>query len=489
MKIINKKPDVLVKSNGIQEEKMKRFWVVLLALGLIAAFSTTVFALDVKFSGEFYAAGMYLDKTALNKDLYTIKGKPSIDVPPGISTAFYYQRLRVRTDFIVTPGLTLITRFDAMERAWGANRSSSTVTTTTKDKNGNVTAVTTSSAALALDSAGTVAENENIAFDWAYINYKSPIGVFDVGYMNDGATGTIFGNSYAPAGRIKYSYTIAPVTINLAYTKVKEGSTVRGVAGFADADNNKYGLEGVFDWKGGKAGIQVNYYDYANTRPLLVKPYKRTYFLFTPYVMAKVGPVALQAEFNYLTGNDKYEDAGVTPDVKLENYTGWVDATADFGMFYAGASIAYVSGDDPGTKDKNEGGVINGGRDWSPCLIMWNYERTNWAGSLAGYDTAAQDTNMANGWFFQARGGLRPIAALDIMASVSYANADRKPADFLKNAYGYEVDLTATYKITNNLSYMLGVGYLFTGDLYKGKLDTNQLNNDYLVINKLTLTF
>ncbi|MCK7505197.1 MAG: hypothetical protein MZV70_14660 [Desulfobacterales bacterium] len=45
------------------------------------------------------------------------------------------------------------------------------------------------------DSAGTVAENENIAFDWAYVEYKSPIGVFNVGYMNYGSTGTIFGNN------------------------------------------------------------------------------------------------------------------------------------------------------------------------------------------------------------------------------------------------------------------------------------------------------
>ena len=44
---------------------MKRFWLVLLSLGLIAAFSTTVFAVDVKFSGEYYAAGMYLDRTSL----------------------------------------------------------------------------------------------------------------------------------------------------------------------------------------------------------------------------------------------------------------------------------------------------------------------------------------------------------------------------------------------------------------------------------------
>ena len=92
---------------------MKRFWFILLSLGLITAFSTSAMALDVKFSGEFYAAGMYLDKTNLKKDSGS----------DGISTAFYYQRLRLRTDFVVSPGLTLTTRFDAMERAWGAPRS------------------------------------------------------------------------------------------------------------------------------------------------------------------------------------------------------------------------------------------------------------------------------------------------------------------------------------------------------------------------------
>ena len=46
---------------------MKRFLVVLLLSGLIVAFSTPVLALDLKFSGEFYVAGLYLDKTTLQK--------------------------------------------------------------------------------------------------------------------------------------------------------------------------------------------------------------------------------------------------------------------------------------------------------------------------------------------------------------------------------------------------------------------------------------
>jgi hypothetical protein len=36
---------------------------------------------------------------------------------------------------------------------------------------------------------------------------------------------------------------------------------------------------------------------------------------------------------------------------------------------------------------------------------------------------------------------------------------------------------------------MLGIGYLFTGDYYKGKVADNKVNDDYMLINKLTLTF
>jgi hypothetical protein len=57
---------------------------------------------------------------------------------------------------------------------------------------------------------------------------------------------------------------------------------------------------------------------------------------------------------------------------------------------------------------------------------------------------------------------VRPIAPLNIMASVSLATADKKPVGFLNSAYGWGIDVVGTYKITNKLSYMLGVGYLFT---------------------------
>jgi hypothetical protein len=446
---------------------MKRFWLVLLSLGLIAAFSTSALAVDVQFSGELYVAGAYLDKVGLTKD------PGSAD--KGFNTAFFYQRLRVRTDFVVSPGLSIITRVDALERVWGGPRSS-------PGAGGYVSAI---------DSYGTQAENENFAFDWAYINYASPIGIFAVGIMNDGATGTVFGDSYNPNGRIKYSLAINPVTLNLAYTKVKDTSytAYNTATTWSDGDKDKYGIEGIFTWKGGKAGLNVNYYRYADTKP--ASNYEATYFVFTPYAVAKIGPVDLQAEFNYATGKLKvYDDASLGSDVKMQNFSGWIDATATFGPVYFGGLIAYVSGDDPNTTDVQEGGTLNGGRDWSPTLLMVNWDRSYWMGNISS--TAASTgfgSSFANGLMYQGRVGVKPTPQLDIMGTLTYATADKKPAGYVGGSYGWEADLYATYKITNNLSYMLGLGYLWTGDYFKGINNNNGVVNDFIVTNKLTLTF
>ena len=461
---------------------MKRFWLVMLSLGLVLAFSASAMAVDVKFSGSFYAAGMYLDKTTLRN---------TNDGSDNVSTAFYFQRLRVQTDFIVSPGLKLVTRFDAMERAWGAARS---------------TAITTAQA----DSAGTAAESENIAFDWAYISYASPIGTFDVGYMNDSATGTVFANSSAPGAKIKYTYTIGPATIMADITKVKDQSlTAKNAVTYTDGDNDKYGIEGVYAiTKDARAGMKITYYNYDEKSPGVSSAttgFKKKYFLFTPYAIVKSGPVEIQAEVNYATGSLKKYGDSLGTDVSLNNLSAFVDATATFGPVYFGGTFAYISGDDPNTTDKQEGGSLNGGYDWNPTLIMFNYyDRTYWVGGLNGYNGTSNigpmgsDTNPASttypfafpgAWFGQGRIGVRPITALDIMASLSYAAADQKPTGVLNSAFGWEVDVTGTYKITSNLSYMMGVGYWFVGDYYKGSSNANSLRDNYMLINKLTLTF
>jgi hypothetical protein len=499
----------IIDSLLLKEEKMKKFWLILLSLGLVMAFSVSAFAVDVKVSGEYYAAGLYLNKTLLGDNItelvpvYT-KGKfdPTksyyTDPLSNPSTAFFFQRLRVGTDFIVAPCLKLVTRFDAMERIWGGARSVPGVEDTM--------------------SAGTRAENENIAFDLAYIDYTSPVGLFRVGYQPDYEWGTIFGNRTTgpSAGMITYMAPAGPVTIVAQYVKeIDNSASAVTPSSVNDNDSTSLRLGAIFNFSTsqakGETGALLLYNRDAtdrifnattNPHPWVTNAYK-----IIPYFKATIGPVALQGELEYTFGDAKNLESGIpgATNISLDALSIFLDATANLGQVYVGGSFAYLSGDDPGTTDKLEGGAAanTAGLDWNPCLIMFNNDFRYWAGNVAGYDGSILNSEMSNAWFGQGRVGVKPIVPLDIMMSVSYATADKKPLGYAGGTYGWEVDVTGTYKITNNLSYMLGLGYLFTGDYFKGTNAgqgtgiglpptsslPNDKNDDYMIINKLTLTF
>ena len=459
---------------------MKRLWLILLTLCLAAVFSVSAMAVDVKVSGEFYAAGLYQDKTTFMKNTAN----------EGPSTAFYFQRLRVRTDLVIVPGLSLVARFDAMERSWGATRS-------------------TPGSTLMIDSAGTRAENENIAFDWAYISYLSPIGMFVVGYAQYGMWGTEFSNSEIPTGQINWSKMWSGISTYtwIKVTKRKDNSySAINSTTYSDRDNDEY-MGGITRYgKNYEVGLLFDFLRYADGRNGVVAypldyGYVSTGYLLSPYTKLKLGPVSVEAELNYAWGNYLKFDGLHTgyQDMSLSNLQAYLKAVADFGPVYVGGIFAYVAGDDPGTTDRVEGGYLTGGREFKPALMLFNTERSDWAGSIPGYNAGANALGMtygsvngpmSNAWFFQLRAGVKPISGLDIMAAVSFANADKKPtAAWLYNDYGYEVDLTANYKITNNLSYMLGGGYLFTGKYFKGTGDGNEVRDNFMLINKLTLIF
>jgi len=368
-------------------------------------------------------------------------------------------------------------------------------------------------------SAGTRAENENIAFDWAYVTYVSSIGMFTAGYQQDRVWGTVFGDNSYPNAKITYTAKVGNLALGLQAGKDNERSLTRQYASLnADNDRNFYNAFVRYGAKNWEAGILFKYIDdrtQRNDATGTVPFNSKAWALASiPYAKAKFGPVAVQTELTWNYGKIKAEEpmpaafrnaiGGDTIDINGFAY--WIDATADFNKFYVGGSIAFSSGDDPGTADKNEAGS-GGGLDWQPCLIMFNSDRSYWVGDFAGYSTSrplALGGNQAtsnggqftNGYLLQLRAGARPVDKFDIMASFTYALADKTLASYNVGTtwegrdYGYEVDLTGTYKITNNLSYMLGGGYFFVGKYYKAETGTDHdVNDNFMIINKLTLTF
>jgi len=418
------------------------------------------------------------------------------------STAFYFQRLQLTTEFVAAPGLSLITRANIMERVWGGPR---TASGTTLDTVGIYTT-----------SAATRSENENIGFDYAYLNYLSPIGLFRVGYMPDYAWGTVFHDNETPAGKLSYILPVGNWKLGLQIVKIADNSFSANLTTARQADHDTDKAQAFFvysakNFDGGMIYVYAN--DAANRNPAPAISLKSKFHSVQPYIRATVGPVKIQAELDYYFGDIATFDtlpAGFS-NQKLNSLAGWIDAVATFGSVYVGGTFAYAQGN--GSDVTTVNAYSSGGKDWSPTLIMWNSDRNYWIGNITGHGngtasgTASFGTVMTNAFFYQVKAGVRPTDKLDICASVAFAQADTlnglgttqsalggligltSQAGYVSKDYGYEIDVVGIYKITSNLTYMLGVGYLITGDYFKGSDPTNHISNDYIVTNKVTLTF
>jgi len=221
----------------------------------------------------------------------------------------------------------------------------------------------------------------------------------------------------------------------------------------------------------------------------------------------KMGPVYLEAEGLYATGNwAKYEQGTTVPmpqDVKFEQAGFYLMANVDLAPMYVGGMFAYSSGDDGSDPTKKKTGLFRElalNESVNASLMLMSYEYTNQVGMrypVGSSSTVTPERGYGhygdNIWFYQLFAGIKPMKELDIKLALSYAYADKKPKvgglEFVSDKYGTELDLTATYKIYNNLSYMVGFGYLWTGDYYKGTDNSIVTANDYLVMHQLQLTF
>jgi hypothetical protein len=343
--------------------------------------------------------------------------------------------------------------------------------------------------------------------------------------MPDSTWGTVWGNdSTGPTvGLIKWAAPVGPVILVANFAKIEDNSSssvsqnsynwVSNInATRTDRDLDSYRAGFVYPFKSakanGQAGILMVYSRDASNRGVASGAYLARSYKIMPYAKATIGPVALEAEINYNWGDARnYEYGG--PTIRIDSLSAYLNADAKFGMVKVGGTFAYVQGDDNPMDDVAHN-VTTGGIDYNPCLLLFNYDTVNyWVGGIRGYGGALGPSQvggpLTNAWFLQGRVGASPTPQLDILASLSWATTDKKPFTGMpptgyygSGDYGFEVDVTGTYKITNNLSYMLGAGYLFAGNYFKGtdyapalgqRSGEVEINDDFIIINKLTLSF
>lgn len=461
---------------------------------MMTIMASTSLAADVKFFGEFYLQGWY-DKnhSLLDKDSADLDTNVSDDTDLRGSTAFYTQRLRMGADFMITKGLMLGTRFDALSRKWMAARRLVPPLETLKSTS---------------DS-----EKENIGMEVMYVIFDTPIGRWAAGTHTGG---TRFSTGLGSVSNsIAWTYFTGPWSLT---AMAKKGSDNGDIGEGTDSDSDTFSLIGQYRWNTGLLYLRISDVHSRRCNNLPTGSYTCDLYVYSPIVRFKYGIFQFDWQANFVTGwSKKYNDdppAGCNH-VKAGNALNsrlnleWDLAPARVGLYFI-----YNPGDDPNTTDKKEGHYRSGldyDRSFNPCLLLWNEDYMHWfggdtegtpnTGTLAG-NTGERGitTYLDNVWMYQIYGNYNVTRKLNIGASFTYAYADKKltmdmrPAspsnpEFLSDKIGSELDVIMTYKIYDHLEYMAGFAYLWTGDYFKGTDPQTKLSDNYLLTHKLTLTF
>lgn len=456
---------------------MKKWFFVLVAASMIAVFAIPASATEVKFFGDYFVKGLYTSNYSL--------GDPSVGGGRGLIA----QRFRLNTIFQVAEGLTVTTRFDALERAWGQDAALGT-----PNMNGWANGV-----------PGTHEEN-NFSWERAYATFNLGPGFFDVGYQAEGYWSPVaFGNTTGSGPVLRYTVASGPLTLSAYWEKAKE--TEFNPVVYSPKDWDRYAIQGTYKWKAGAAGLQLQWDTYESDTAAAyniawnnvnLPAGKVNFYELSPFVQAKFGIVDLEGKLYWSFG--EFEPKAGGSDIDLSGISFYLNGKANLGPAYIGGQFAYIKGDDGNAAD-DEMTVSHGGQeDWDPCLILGNDHLAKWMGGRFSVNQLGHGTstgpipfrggwNEQNVWVYQVYAGYNPTPKLALRTSFTYMKVDETYLPGQDDHLGNEFDITAVYKIYPNLQYEVGFGYLWTGDWFKGTNAAGAIDDTFLLMHALTLTF
>lgn len=273
---------------------MKKILFISVVIGIVAGVALQADALEVDFTGELKVEGVLNTNENMFDDDHTSDWRK--------------MRFRLQTEFKITDDLSVVTRFDALEKDLSSKDS-------------------------AIDSGE---DDDNIDFDRAYLQYISPIGLFRVGRMKGDVWGTAWADSEEDTDRILYVLPIPVGEGKFYISAVAEKVTEldKGTA-ISDGDNNKYYITGTYKTTNFEAGLLSAFYKFGT-------------FLDPGQSLAAQDLDASYRDNGAVSDYRDYLYENDAPDT-MESYAGWYGAnatTAGYAQGYADAAAqALAAGD------------------------------------------------------------------------------------------------------------------------------------------------
>ena len=363
-----------------------------------------------------------------------------------------------------------------------------------------------------------------------YMEYESPIGQITVGRVPTSAWKGAFMNSEGQGNRIIYKPNFIPesFSVTLLTQKRAEADATATTANGSDNDTDLY-LAGL-DYKSSAITASIAYVHnrYADNSvfPTLGQDAADAQDLWL-YGKGTFGFITVESELSYMFGEDQtWNTFGAGSYNDRDALAFMLDVDAAFGNLTVGGLYFYMSGqpydavngggyaaqngnknvDSEAAMDEYQWGGNSGvGNDFQPYHILTG----SWIGIL-GSDNANSYTtdNETQSRWDVSQAGVHSIGIdasfvvndkLTLGGAIGTAWADEEQTWNQDTEYGVEYDMTIAYKLLDNLTYTVNLGYLDTGDFFKAdandaayaqtNTNTERLNDIYLAANTLTMTF
>lgn len=346
----------------------------------------------------------------------------------------------------------------------------------------------------------------NISWDAAYIEWATPKGTLMVGRMaGNYIYFTDWANTEMCLDRIEY---VSPVWngfgINAFMEKRQENSVTSG-NNAADEDIDRYSLVLSYAQSCYSIGAGINYVRGRSESAATTDPngiWKANQYDYVFGLTANDPTNTYFFEGELMINDGDYRDyCGTTQDIDRGGWGYYVNLYMKNDALTVGVATAFTSGDDNAGDTDYDAGPASG-LDFQPLYILYGpysnilntslMDTTNKAGysnsSQFGNPTGSTATGSQAYWLYADR---QVNPQLSVHGALGVAYADKVNATcYQDDEFGTELNLGLKYQIMSNLAYELHLGYLWTGDFFKGAAGDNYDTDDiYQIDHSLTLSF
>ena len=491
---------------------MKKVLSTVAALGLVAGMSASASALEWSISGDYTVQGVNLNHASATEALGLAgpragnfnNGLLDIDGPDKDqnSDAYYWHQFRTDVTMKVNDNIKVVSEIYMIDAY--------SVWEDTDSGDGNYV---------------------NVFKLW--MQYTTPFGLFEIGRMPNGQVLHDFTNTDINGDGIKFSLTLPePFTLCLVTQKV-DGKDSFDNNDLTDGDYDYYHIQAGYhtenividtalrfwDNATGKEGVDQVIeilpiwtdtgmgYTWINTPVVTtaeVLPFNREYWTWWLAADLTFGNFYAEGEFSYTFGNWVDWEDGINDDIDIDAMALMLDAGAKFGDLDIGLMYFFLEGqddDDDMTAYMLQSGGAGGA--FTPYYVLTGPQTAMLNQDINGNIDGEMAVAGAN--CLGVHADLQVTPQLSVHGALAYAWADETEAldtidedgntDERDDSYGWEIDVGVAYKLLDNLTYSLNIGYLDTGDFFAVAYDsgnsyeTDDTNDIVLVTNTLTMEF